>query len=91
MLPVVGQLTQKKYTGVTILENNLSKVPVFVQRPNKTDFLLICEIKNGQKKFYLRSIRSVYVAGQIQPKKEVYCPYSRNLILFQRKLLSFYI
>jgi hypothetical protein len=62
-LPCLGQLTQKKFSGVNFFENNLSKTPVFINKASKNDFLLICEIKNGEKKFYLRQIRTIYTAG----------------------------
>lgn len=34
-LPTVGQVTKKNYCGVSLLDNNLSRTPIFIQRPKK--------------------------------------------------------
>ena len=90
-LPTLGQLVGNKYGGVTILENNLSRVPVFKQKAKKNDFILVRVVEKGETKYFLRKIRTVYVAGQIQPKSEVFCPYSRQFRSFLKKLLKFCI
>ena len=90
-LPILGQLIGSKYEGVAILENNLYRVPVFKQKTRKNDFLLVRVVEKGEVKFYLRKIKSVYTAGQIQPKLEVFCPYSRQFRFFLKKLLKFSI
>lgn len=90
-LPTIGQLTRKDIPGVTLLENNLSRVPIFTQHAPKTDFLLVCTEINGEKRYFLRKIKTIYTAGQIQPKQEVFSPYSRDYNSFLRKFLKFYI
>lgn len=90
-LPTLGQLVGNKCEGLTILENNLYQVPVFKQKTRKNDFILVRVFEKGEYKYYLRKIRSVYTAGQIQPKSEVYCPYSRLFRTFLKKLLKFSI
>lgn len=82
-LPILGQLNRNsvsakdQHIGLTIMENNMYKLPVFKQKPKKTDFVLVRVVEKGKCKYYLRRIKHVYVTGQIQPKLEVYCPYSR--------------
>lgn len=90
-LPTIGQLTKKDFCGLTILDNNLSRTPVFTQRVHKNDFLIVCSNINGKKRYFLRRIKSVYTAGQIQPKQEIFSPYSRQYNNFLRKLQKFYI
>ena len=90
-LPTLGQITKKNYPGVTILDNNLSRTPIFTQKPKKTDFLLICTVIKGKKRYYIRRIKTIYTAGQIQPKLEIFSPYSRQYNCFLRKLQKFYI
>lgn len=90
-LPLLGQLIGNKYEGVAILENNLYRVPVFKQKTKKNDFILVRVIEKGEVKYYLRKIKTIYTAGQIQPKSEVFCPYSRQFRFFLKKLLKFLI
>lgn len=90
-LPILGQLTKKDNLGLTILENNMYKLPVFKQKPKKTDFVLVRCLENGQNKYYLRRITHLYTTGQVQPKLEVFCPYSRQFRSFVKKLLKSYI
>ena len=52
-IPYYAQLTTKKYSGVAFIDNNLSRAPIFIQSKPKTDFLLICEIKNGKKRYFI--------------------------------------
>jgi hypothetical protein len=90
-LPTIGQLNMTNYLGVNLLENNLSLTPVFPQKVRRNDFLLIVSKTGGKKRYFLRRIRNCYTAGQIQPKKEVFSPYSRDYNKFQSKFLRFYI
>jgi transcription initiation factor TFIID subunit 1 len=90
-IPLLGQLINNKYEGVAILENNLYRVPVFKQKARKNDFILVRVVEKGEVKYYLRRIKTVYTAGQIQPKSEVFCPYSRQFRFFLKKLLKFSI
>lgn len=90
-LPTIGQLNKTNYLGVNLLENNLSLTPVFPQRVRKNDFLLVVAKVGGKKRYFIRRIRNCYTAGQIQPKKEVFSPYSRDYSKFQSKFLRFYI
>lgn len=90
-LPTVGQLTSKDFCGITLLDNNLSRTPLFIQTPKKTDFLLVCTTVKGEKRYFLRRIKNVYTAGQIQPKLEVFSPYSRQYNSFLRNFQKFYI
>jgi hypothetical protein len=90
-LPTVGQLTQEDLPGITLLENNLSRTPIFPHQVPKTDFLLICSEIDGKKTYYLRRIKAAYTASQIQPKMEVFAPSSRDYNAFLRRFLRFYI
>ena len=55
-LPTVGQVTKKNYCGVSLLDNNLSRTPIFIQRPKKQDLLLVIRKVNGKSKYYVRRI-----------------------------------
>ena len=90
-LPILGQLTNKAYSGLTILENVMYELPVFKQKTRKNDFVLVRVFEDGKYKYFLRRIRHVYTTGQIQPKLEVLCPYSRQFKSFVKRLLKFYI
>lgn len=90
-LPIVGQLTNSPFTGITLLENNLYHLPVFMHKPRRTDFVLVCVQEKGQTKYYLRKIDTVYTTGQIQPKLEVFCHHSRHYRSFLKKLLKYKI
>ena len=90
-LPTIGQLNKTNFLGVNLLENNLSLTPVFPQKVKKNHFLLVVSKVGGKKRYFLRRIRHCYTAGQIQPKKEVFSPYSRDYSKFQSKFLRFYI
>lgn len=90
-LPTIGQLNKTNYLGVNLLENNLSLTPVFPQKTRRNDFLLVVSKAKGRKRYFIRRIKNCYTAGQIQPKKEVFSPYSRDYNKFQSKFLRFYI
>jgi hypothetical protein len=90
-LPLLGQLSSSKLEGLAILENNLYRAPVVKQKSKKNDFVLIRVVEKGEAKYYLRKINTIFVVGQMQPKSEVFCPYSRHFRLFLKKLLKFYI
>lgn len=48
-LPLIGQIDRKKYQGMTILENNLYRVPACYHKPKSTDFLCVVhKDKNGK-------------------------------------------
>ena len=85
------QKLQFQLRCVAMLENNLYRVPVFKQKARKNDFVLVRVVEKGEVKYYLRRIKTVYTAGQIQPKSEVFCPYSRQFRFFLKKLLKFLI
>lgn len=63
VLPTLGQITQKKFCGLTVLDNNLSRTPVFIQKQYKSDFLLVVQTYKGKKRYFLRKIKIVYTAG----------------------------
>jgi hypothetical protein len=90
-LPTIGQLNKTNYLGVNLLENNLSLTPVFPQKTRRNDFLLVVAKVRGKKRYFVRRIKNCYTAGQIQPKKEIFSPYSRDYTKFQGKFLRFYI
>ena len=90
-IPFIGQLTKTLFSGCTLLDSPLSATPVFTQKTRSNDFLLVIVEKRGQKHYYLRRIESIYVAGQIEPKQEVFSPYSRQYTNFQTTLHRFYI
>lgn len=84
-IPLIGQLTDEGIIGVSILENDLFKVPIYKQKAPKTDFLLV---KNKDKTFSLRKIEYTYLVGQIEPKKEVYNPSSRTFSTFLKHCVN---
>lgn len=90
-LPTMGQLTKTNFLGVNLLENNLSVVPVFPHKIKRNKFLLVICKTGDKKRFFLRRIPHVYTAGQIQPKKEVFNPSSRDFTRFQSNFLRFFI
>lgn len=90
-IPILGQLTNSKHIGITILENNMYRMPVFKRKARKTDFVLVRTKVKGKTKYFLRRIKNVYTTGQIQPKVEVFCPYSRQFSTFLKKLMKYYI
>lgn len=61
--------------GVAVMESNLATYPIVKKKPpqNSRDFLLVNE--NG--KWYIRRIDSMYISGQIEPKKKIFNPDSR--------------
>lgn len=40
-LPLLGNVKEKDYQGISLLENNMYKAPVFFHRAPKTDFLCV--------------------------------------------------
>lgn len=60
--------------GVILMESNLCNVPIVRKKPNRREFLLVRE----GKRWVIRRIESLYVSGQIEPHKKVFCPGSRT-------------
>lgn len=88
-IPLIGQLTNDKFIGITILENNLYYAPIFVHKAPETDFVLVTySSSDGSKKHYLRKIDYIYTVGQIEPKVEVFNPSCRSLTSFIRKSIK---
>ena len=91
-LPLMANITNEKYIGCSVLENNLYAAPIFPQKPRTTDFVLVRRVTDeGYTRFYLRKIENLYTVGQIEPRREVYTPQSRALKDFLKKCLQFVI
>ena len=60
--------------GTIVMESNLGTVPLVKKKPPARDFLLVRE----GKRWVIRKIDSLYVSGQIEPNKKVFCPGSRQ-------------
>lgn len=67
--------------GVALMESNLATYPIIKKKPSpkSRDFLLVRF--NG--KWYLRKIEHVYISGQIEPKKKIFNPDSREYTVFK--------
>ena len=90
--PLMANITNEKYIGIPVLENNLYVAPIFPQKPKTTDFVLVRHVTSeGYTKFFLRKIESLYTVGQIEPRREVFTPHSRALRDFFKKCLQFVI
>lgn len=72
---------------VPALYNNLVRAPLFRHKPNTTDFLVVRSNINGEVKYYLREIKSIFVVGQTYPQVDVPSPPSRrNITLLKNRL-----
>lgn len=60
--------------GVIFMESNLGIVPMVKKKSPVRDYLLVRE----GKKWVLRKIDNIYVSGQVEPSKKVFCPGSRQ-------------
>lgn len=56
------------------MESNLCNVPIVRKKPSSREFLLVRE----GKRWVIRRIDSLYVSGQVEPHKKVFCPGSRT-------------
>jgi hypothetical protein len=65
--------------GVAVMESNLSTYPIVKKKNNPRDFLLVRE----GNKWFLRRIDSLYVSGQLEPKKKIFNPDSRDYLNFK--------
>lgn len=79
-IPLIGQLPEGQ--GIAVLENNMTRTPVFAHTPRVCDFLLIRKVGKRGKKYYLRPLERLYTSGQQEPRKEVFIPKSRNTNTF---------
>lgn len=61
------------------LYNNMFRAPVFPQKMNKTDFLIIKHTYNGITKYYIRDIPNLYTVGQNFPVTEIPRPQARKV------------
>ncbi|KAI8320429.1 hypothetical protein GQ54DRAFT_298684 [Martensiomyces pterosporus] len=64
---------------IPALYNNMFRAPLFSQRVRKTDFLVVKHVAKGESKWYARSIKYQYIAGQTYPLQEVPAPHSRKV------------
>jgi len=88
-LPLIGQLTNDKFIGVTVIDNNMFYAPIFIHKAPETDFVLVrYTSSDGSQKCYLRKIEYIYTVGQIEPKVEVFNPSCRGLTSFIRKSIK---
>jgi len=79
-IPLIGQLPD--WQAIAVLENNMTRTPVFAHTPRVYDFLLIRKVGKRGKKYYLRPLERLYTSGQQEPRKEVFIPKSRNTNTF---------
>ncbi len=49
-------------------------MPIVKKKPSTREFILVRE----GKRWVIRKIESLYVSGQIEPNKKVFCPGSRT-------------
>ena len=88
--PLIGNLQEG--SGISVLETNLFRVPIYFHNPRPTDFLLIkYEKQNGKFKWYLRHIEYLYTTGQQEPKLDVMAPNARLTNAFQQKRIQAFI
>ncbi|KAJ1729914.1 hypothetical protein LPJ61_003296 [Coemansia biformis] len=64
---------------VPALYNNMFRAPLFAQKPRPVDFLAVKHVAKGETKWFVRSIKYQYVAGQTYPLQEVPAPHSRKV------------
>ncbi|KAI5476818.1 transcription initiation factor TFIID subunit 1 [Pseudohyphozyma bogoriensis] len=69
------------YPGQTVptLYNNLIRAPLFRHKPYPTDFLLVRSTIDGDTKYYIRELKTIFVVGQTYPINEVPGPHSRKI------------
>ena len=79
-IPLIGQLQEGQ--SIAVLENNMTRTPVFAHVPRTCDFILIRKIGKRGRKYYLRPLERIYCSGQQEPRKEVFIPKSRNTNTF---------
>ncbi|CAK78433.1 unnamed protein product (macronuclear) [Paramecium tetraurelia] len=91
-IPLQGQLTDERFIGIAVIENELYRAPIFKQKLPATDFLLVrTRVDNCHYKYTLRPIDCIYLVGQIEPKVEIFTPHSRPLGTFLKNCLKTYI
>ncbi|CAK63292.1 unnamed protein product (macronuclear) [Paramecium tetraurelia] len=91
-IPLQGQLTDERFIGIAVIENDLYRAPIFKQKLPVTDFLLVrTRVDNCHYKYTLRPIDCIYLVGQIEPKVEIFTPQSRPLGTFLKNCLKTYI
>lgn len=73
--------------GVTLMESNLCTVPIVKKKPSSREFLLVRE----GKRWVIRRIDNLYVSGQVEPHKKVFCPGSRQHTEFKLAYEKAYI
>ena len=88
-LPLIGQLTNDRFIGITVMDSNLFFAPIFIHKAPETDFVLVRYLSSdGSRRCYLRKIDYIYTVGQIEPKVEVFNPSCRSLTSFIRKSIK---
>lgn len=62
------------------LETNLTRAPIFEQKPPTTDFLVIRQTEeHKQPKYYIKAIDNIFTVGQTYPKAAVPTPTSNEM------------
>ena len=88
--PLIGNLQES--SGLSVLESNLFRMPLYYHSPRPTDFLLIkYQKQNGKFKWYLRHVEYLYTTGQLEPKVDVMAPNARLTNGFQQKRIQAFI
>lgn len=86
-IPLIARLQEGQ--GISVLENNLYRAPIYFHHSKSTDFIMIrYPKKSGKSKWYLRPIEYLYCSAQIEPKIEVFAPNARNTNNFQQKRIQ---
>lgn len=61
---LLGQIENKRYKGITILENNMFLAPTFFHQTAKHDFLCVLhQDKKGQAQLFVRELSDIYTVG----------------------------
>eukprot|EP01022_Parablepharisma_sp_SALTPOND_P020384 TRINITY_DN3702_c0_g2_i1.p1 TRINITY_DN3702_c0_g2~~TRINITY_DN3702_c0_g2_i1.p1 ORF type:complete len:1466 (-),score=230.12 TRINITY_DN3702_c0_g2_i1:3379-7776(-) len=100
-IPLLGQLDQSQYKGITIIENNMYRAPIFYHAVPTEEYLLVKhKTKDGvlflfckqiQFTYVLRTVPFIYTVGQTEPKTEVYNPQSRQYNTFVKERAQMYV
>jgi len=73
--------------AVTVMKSAMIRAPLFRQRTNDTDFLLVrCRFEDGEQ-WYLRDIERACVVGQTEPLVEICTPISRQCAQRRRRCI----
>ncbi|KAG5436941.1 hypothetical protein PCANB_001351 [Pneumocystis canis] len=73
---------------VLTLYNKMIRAPIFAHEPENTDFLVLRNTSSQGSRYYLRSIKYLYVIGQTLPVIDVPGPHSRKITMVSKNRLK---